>query len=124
VGATADKIALAEAGGRHLADPLDRVAKKRHVVSSAQFENVLPGLENTGFVVGGHHRDKAGPMPRQFLAQAGKRDGAVAFGGKPAHAKAEPADGGFQHRRMLEVGHPNFPIRRQGPTEMMENRVV
>lgn len=60
MGGTAQEIALSQGGGGHFAEPLDCVAEEWDLEFAAEFEEIGPGLEQAGFVVGGHEGDERG----------------------------------------------------------------
>ena len=64
-----DVIALAQSLGWHFAEPLHSVREERHFIGLADGEQFAPRLDDAGFVVRAHHRDKAGTRIGHFLGE-------------------------------------------------------
>ena len=65
----ADVVAFAQTVGWQLADPLRRVAEKRHFPLPANRQRLAPGLQHAGFVVRGHDRHQPGTRMSHLFAQ-------------------------------------------------------
>src|SRR3989442_12601173 len=123
VRASADPIALTDAAGGHLADPLRGVAEKCNFPFAAELQDGLPWLNYSRFVIRCHDYNERRAAFGELFLNPVQIDDAIMRDWYAPEFRFKIVLGGDQHARMLDGGNPNFLQIGPGARIMMKHRV-